>query len=382
MALVINYGNQVVTLPATAMEALKRAGETDIKLLTALCTDRRLLETASDDLPLLARALSCSTSAVAASIAFWRGVGVLKNENETDEHEPEPMTTENDTGTENIRDETAQSASTVPAENGSPEENESASAKPESPGVRKVMPKDKLPNYSADEIAEMIEKNQDVSAYLQECQQVWGKVFNTHEVNLLLGLSDYLGMDWGYIIMLLSSCRRLLEKRGHAKSLHYVETTAFNLYETGVLNVIDLQEYFRRFELFDDATGKLRTLLGIGTRTLSAKEKQFFSQWLYDYQFDFDIIRLAFDKTVNATGKSSISYMNAILKKWSDAALKTVEEVEKYEELHKNDAADVKSTSRKTPKGRKNDSDSSSFESSEFFDDAVKRNFDSENQDK
>ena len=77
------------------------------------------------------------------------------------------------------------------------------------------------------------------------------------------------------------------------------------------------------------------------------------------YGFDFDVITKAYEITVNATGKASIPYANAILEKWYSEGLKTVEQVEAY--LSK--AAEEK------------ESAGQSFELDEFFNAAISRSY-------
>ena len=65
---------------------------------------------------------------------------------------------------------------------------------------------------------------------------------------------DYLGLDWDYVLILLSYCRRLSERRGSTKSLHYVETVAFGFYDEGICDAVSLQDKLRQMELM--AEGK------------------------------------------------------------------------------------------------------------------------------
>jgi len=44
-------------------------------------------------------------------------------------------------------------------------------------------------------------------------------------------------------------------------------------------------------------------------------------------KYDTEVIRLAYEATVNAIGKASISYTNTILERWFAEGYKTVEDV-------------------------------------------------------
>ena len=77
MSVRINYEYDAVTIPGKAVPALERAGATDIRLLMALCTRADLRGVPETDLAAFATAIGCTEAQVAASFAFWRGVGVL-----------------------------------------------------------------------------------------------------------------------------------------------------------------------------------------------------------------------------------------------------------------------------------------------------------------
>ena len=72
--------------------------------------------------------------------------------------------------------------------------------------------------------------------------------------------------------------------------------------------------------------------------------------------FHFDMIKLAYDRTVDNTKSFSMSYMNKILESWKNAGFKNVEEVEK---------GDIK------PQASDN---GDSFNLDDFFKAAVERN--------
>jgi len=96
----------------------------------------------------------------------------------------------------------------------------------------------------------------------------------------------------------------------------------------------------------------LRTLLGIGDRTLTTKEEAMFKCWTQEWNFSDDLIKLAYDKTVDQIHNPNIDYMNAIMNRWHNEGINTLEA-----------ALNDKKTS-------------SSFEDDEFIARALARGFD------
>ena len=220
---------------------------------------------------------------------------------------------------------------------------------------------------------DLLEEHPDTASYISESQNVWGKIFNTHEINILLGLVDYLGLDWDYVLILLSYCRRLSERRGSTKSLHYVETVAFGFYDEGICDAVSLQDKLRQMELMAETEGQLRSLFGMGSRALSTTEKRYFSAWLYDYGYGMDIIRRAYEITVDAIGEPKVKYTNSILSSWNSKGLKTLDAVNAF----------VEASDRERGKGKGETARrvGSTFETDSFFAAALRRNFGDEEAD-
>ncbi len=383
MSVRINYEYDAVTIPGKAVPALERAGATDIRLLMALCTRADLREVPETDLAAFATAIGCTEAQVAASFAFWRGVGVLvmdgSHERVSDllhvRAEPEQVRKADAAGTETG----AKPAVGVPTggeavapaaqETGSP-----ATPTAETKG-RRAKPErhDQLPSYTIEQINTLLEEHPDTASYISESQNVWGKIFNTHEINILLGLVDYLGLDWDYVLILLSYCRRLSERRGSTKSLHYVETVAFGFYDEGICDAVSLQDKLRQMELMAETEGQLRSLFGMGSRALSTTEKRYFSTWLYDYGYGMDIIRRAYEITVDAIGEPKVKYTNSILSSWNSKGLKTLDAVNAF----------VEASDRERGKGKGETARrvGSTFETDSFFAAALRRNFGDEEAD-
>lgn len=317
MKLTFQFGNDAVLLPATVLEHLEKATKKDIRVLFSLAAEpmaRVDLEAASR---LVAGHLSMTESEIAAAMAFWRGTGVIA----MDDGEA-PMA--------------------APA------------AEISAPKPPLVVADNGLPLYSTEELSGVLERRRELSALINECQNVFGKVFNTKEVSTIAGLMDYLNLDSDYILLLLAHCVKM-EK----KSMRAVEKMAISLHDEGVTEATELEERLHRIEVMATATGKLRTMFGISSRSLTTKEKGMIENWLCNMQYGEDVLRLAYEITVDAIGKASIPYANTILERWHAEGYKTLEEVEAA-------IADYR---------RKKNDEKSSFDADDFWEAALKRTY-------
>ena len=341
MNIQLQYGTAVATVPAAALAVLDRATQDDLKVLLTLCAKPALTTGNSfgECVGNIAAEVGCPPARVEASLSFWRGAGVL-----------------------NMRDE----ESVTP-----PKGTEvKLTASPES--HRKLRAADALPHYNSAELADLLESRKEAAEYLKECQEIWGRMFNIHDHNIILGLTDYLGLEWDYVLTLLAFCVKEQDKRGIKRSIRYVETRAFTFYDEGVADLPSLQEKLRKLEQMEEVEGQLRRMFGMGERALTPTEKKKFSSWLYEYRYGMDIITRAFEVTVDAKGSPNLKYMDAVLSNWNRDGLRTVEDIQAAEEKFQADKAGKKGKKAKDT-SQPVEGYESTFNAEDLFAAAVKR---------
>ncbi|MBE6703506.1 MAG: DnaD domain protein [Ruminococcaceae bacterium] len=317
MKLTFTYGNGALVLPAALAQHIDKASKKDLRILLALAAEPMAkidLEAACDQ---LAKALSLTAREIELSLSFWRGTGILQ----TDESEAAPVALD--------------------------EERAPAPAP-------KVIADKGLPVYSSEELSGVLERRAELATLVNECQRTFGKIFNANEVSVIAGLVDYLGLDGEYILLLLAHCVRI-EK----KSLRYVEKTAISLHDEGILEVKALEERLHRIEVMASAIGKIRGMFGISSRALTTKEKTMVENWVCGMRYSEEILKMAYEITVDTIGKASITYANSILERWHAAGYRTTEDVQSALAAYR------------SQKG----SGQGSFDVDDFFEAALKRTY-------
>jgi DnaD/phage-associated family protein len=363
MKITINYGTGVATVPRDVLQVMDRATKTDLRLLILLSADPLLLSDCGrgDGIVRLAEQSGCSEAQIEASLAFWRGAGLLTLQ---DEDEIQETTRQPKSSASTVH--TAPTSEVTSVQTVIPRDSTSADRQDSRVTVKKPHPESVLPHYTSEELADLLESRTDTKKFIDECTQVWGRILNVHEVNVLLVLVDYLGLEWEYVLTLLAFCVGNMKKQERKCTMRYVETTAYGLYDEGVQDVAALQEKIRRMEDMADSEKRLRRLLGIGDRELTSAEKKAFSKWLYDFGYDLEIITYAFEVNVDAKGKYSVKYMDAVLTNWYNEKLHTLEEIKAANER-------FKAEHQKPGQGRTVSAKQGSFDTDDFFNAAVRR---------
>ena len=308
--------------PDSLLGALSAADENDLRtlLLISLLADKE-----DSDLYELGSRIELSEGDINASLKFWQGAGILKKQKKT-----------------------AQSS----------ESAKQPSSAPSAHRGGKLEAKSELPPYSTAELAELIERRHVTTEFINEAERVVGKMFNTHDINILVGMVDYIGFDEASVIIILSH----MAKQGK-KSLRYAEQLAFSLYDEGITTLEALQEKLYKMEQYATVENQVKTMFGMTGRSLTTKEKKFLRAWIETMGYDIDCIRLAYDITVDATHSPAPAYANSILEKWYSEGLRSYSEIKAAEE--------AKSAAKKAE-----GLEARSFDTDEFFAAALKRTFD------
>ena len=307
------------------MGAIRAADENDLRVILALMlTD----EDEVADYAEILRGLELSEGEFDASVKYWRGAGLIKKSKKTS------------------------------AKGDGDKRSESTPAITDAHRGGKLERKSEMPSYSSTELADLIEKRQITAEFINEAQRVVGKIFNTHEVNILVGMVDYIGFDEASVIIILSH----MVKMGK-RSLRYAEQIAFSLYDEGVTDIDALQTRLCKMENYSRVESAVRVMFGMTGRSLTAKEKKFLRSWIDTMGYDEECIRLAYDITVDATHSPAPAYANSILENWYAAG------------LHTRDAILAAEAAKKEEKAAGGDNSKKSFDTDDFFAAALKRSF-------
>ncbi len=318
----LNYGTRAAAIPCDIANFLDRAGLCDLKTVLYICAMGGECE--AED---IVAATGFSLDEVNMSLAFWRGAGLVVSDSNENPRVIKPQ------------------KSKASASGDSSENSTKTFEQP-----KKLTRADKLPEYTAKELAGILEARVDIAPIITEGQSIMGKTFTVHEVNVLIGLLDYLGLDTEYVIMLLKHCAEIGKK-----TLHYVEKTAISLYDMGITSAAALSEELGKREAVLSMESHIRRIFGVGSRAFTTKEKREISSWVNDMKCPIEVIEKAYEVTCDATGKPSLHYANSVIERWHAEGLLTVEQIE---QSYKNKDA-------KEP--------GSSFETDEFFEAAVRR---------
>ena len=309
-------------------EAFYNASSEELRVFLLLLSAKEPLS--AEELVPLARLESLGDAKDA--LAFWRGAGLIKT-------------------------------ATAAKKEAAPQE-----VLREEPGAQKtpVRSADAFPDYTGRELSALIEKG-NLASFIEACQQIYGKVLSSTDINILVGMHEELHLDCEYICLLLEYYGEKAKR-----PMRYVEKVAFSLFDAGITSFEALEAYIEKHRLMRTREGALRKLFGIGERQLTSKEEAAFTRWCTEYGYDDELIGLAYDLTVGATGKASVSYADKIITRWNTAGCKTAADAAALLEKEKTEKKDKK-PSRSAKEQEKDEM--RSFDVDDFFAHALDRSY-------
>ena len=339
-----NYQQEVLVLPASILNA--GADGVQLRVLLWLASDPSLLRKVRQ----LAKLADCTADEARAAIRFWQEAGTVTVDGEG---EAIPAMA---------------SAETAPTTEKAEE------TKPKKPARTLLRRADELPTYTSTELADLLEARASVRILVDEAQRILGKLFNPSELNILVGMLDYLSLSEESILLLLAHCKRIGKT-----NLRAIEKYAYSLVDRGITEPAALEEEICVLEELHSFEGEIRTLFGMKSRALTEREAKMLRAWR-SFGYGIEIVRLAYELTVNATSDPSLPYANAILERWNAEGLRTEEEIRASMEASAGDAEGPRGQrNRKGGKGGKTASVKpslgNSFDTDDFFEAALQRSF-------
>lgn len=190
---------------------------------------------------------------------------------------------------------------------------------------------------------------------MQESQVILGRLINNGDSSTLLMMHDYLGLPTDVILMLLQYTVSIGKS-----NMRYIEKAAINWADEEINTHEKAEEKIRRLNESSKAWGVVEQTLGIARRSPTKQETELASRWINEWRFSPDMIREAYERCVNQTGKLSLRYMHKILERWQREGILTLEQARREQEQ--------KSAARREQEENRVSYDIDSFERSGAFD--------------
>ena len=269
-----SFVNSVFLLPIEVEKYIKKANAAELRVIIHIFANGSL----TGDEKEIAKACGITESEVYSALSFWRGAGIITYETD----EKARVTILSDTPIE-----------------------------------------EKSVSYTGSELGRAIEENEDIRSLLNLASEKIGKILTPTEQASIYSLVDTLGMDISLVMAIIEYFTSGEEKR----SARYIERAAANLFKEGVDTYEKFEYYIAAKEKAKSYEEKVRRIIGAENRAFTSAERKIVEKFSASAVSE-ELITLSYERTVNAIGKPSLSYMSKIIEKWLDDGIKTKSDLE------------------------------------------------------
>ena len=180
-------------------------------------------------------------------------------------------------------------------------------------------------------VSKLLKEDPCLAGLLEEAQTVLQKPLSPGDTATLVMLYDTFGLPCEVIAMLLN----YLASIGSA-NMRAIERCGIRWSDDGICTVYDAEREIERMTSSREAWGKVSALLGIrnvGKPTKAQMENA--DRWLNTWHFSDEMITEAYERCVNTKGEYNMSYTNAILKRWYEKGIRSLDDLRQEESASK-----------------------------------------------
>ncbi|MBQ2780185.1 MAG: DnaD domain protein [Clostridia bacterium] len=246
-----------------------------------------------------AAALKCDRTECVDALEFWMAAGVLTR---ADSAAPAAMPAENQPAP-------APAAEEVPA------------TATEFAPVAKARPAAVKPQLF--EVTRRQQTCKEFADLLETVSMRLGKPLSGGDSETLLYLFDTCGMPSEVITMAVTWA----VAHSH-NNMRYIEKMALDWVDRDITTVTAAEEYLCGLERLRKAFERLEVLLDLAVARPSSAQKQAADRWFNEWQLADELIKEAYVRTLNKTGKFQVKYMDQILGAWHEDGITAVAQLQ------------------------------------------------------
>ncbi|MCR4739221.1 MAG: DnaD domain protein [Lachnospiraceae bacterium] len=198
--------------------------------------------------------------------------------------------------------------------------------------------------FSPDELASF-KARPEICELLYVSETYLKRMLNEKDVSSILYMNSVLGFSPDLIEYLIEYCANNKKDK-----MSYIDKVALSWAEAGIKTVGEARQ---RTSDIPAETGEVLKAFGITGRKPADPETAFVKKWLNEYGFSLDIIKSACERTIMNIHEPGFEYADAILLNWKKSGVTSLSDIEKLDELRKQEKEKKKGQGSKTASEKK-----------------------------
>jgi DnaD/phage-associated family protein len=170
-------------------------------------------------------------------------------------------------------------------------------------------------------VAKRISESKEIACLMQSAQEILGRLISSGDSATLLMIHDDFGLPSDVIIMLMQYAVSIGKS-----SMRYIEKVAINWADQDITTHEKAEERLKLLAENQKAWRVVEQAIGLSHRAPSKREESFAPVWVNEWKFSPEMIREAYDRTIDGVGRYQTAYMNSILERWHEAGITTTKQ--------------------------------------------------------
>ncbi len=180
------------------------------------------------------------------------------------------------------------------------------------------------------EIAHALEQSQELKDLFVCAEKVFGRLLNHMEQRSIIWIHSYLGMRSEVLLLLLGYCVSI-----DKVSMSYAESIAISWLEHDITTLGQAEAEIKRLTAEHSYLSQIRKMFEM-QHSPTTQQKKYIESWR-TAGYSMELIRYAYEITLESISKLNFKYINTILEKW---AAQGISDPEQAQRLRKASAAE------------------------------------------
>lgn len=189
--------------------------------------------------------------------------------------------------------------------------------------LKKEIKKPCVSQISSTELANAKKEDKFIKMLFEESERLFCRPLKPIERRTLMYIYEYYNLSVDIILMVVDFCIR------NGRSLKNITSICEDFSNNNLTSHEQAEKQIQFLTEKLNIENQIRSCFGISGRTLSVNEKKLIFRWTSTYNYKINMIKLAFDRCVDCTGKLSFQYIEKILSNWKKNNINSPKDLKK-----------------------------------------------------
>jgi DnaD/phage-associated family protein len=185
-------------------------------------------------------------------------------------------------------------------------------------------------------VSKRLEENKALQCLMLDTEQILGHTLSASDMGSLLLIHDNYGLPCDVILMLVQYAAS--SGKGN---MHYIDKVALNWADEGITTHLQAEQRLQKMTDLSRAWRTVQQAMGLPERAPTEREKKYAESWVLQWHFPAPMLKLAYDRCVDAIGAFRPGYVNKILERWHREGISTAEQAAAETSQHRQNRQDA-----------------------------------------